>query len=150
MQIVTSARRLAFLVCLVHLAMSGSALGDPTSKEVNVTEIAELIEKIGKERSSNVRTQYAQDLVKVARRDPQRVDDKTIDDVAKLLSSNDDSVRYWAAGALGIFGPRATRAVPALEQALAEIKCSMGSKTSESGIRLALERITGKPSKHNC
>ena len=75
------------------------------------------------------------------------IDSRIIDDLAGLLSDQNDAVRYWAALALASIGPPAKRAVPALEAALKDIQ-STTSKipvgpdlTSESAILGALAKI---------
>ena len=67
--------------------------------------------------------------------------------IASLLKDRDDSVRYWAAMALGYIGPKANSAVPQLLTALKEIekekeerKGNTG-KSSADAIQLALQRI---------
>jgi hypothetical protein len=82
---------------------------------------------------------------------PDQLDPGTIDQVASLLSDANLLVRFWAAAALGLIGPTAMRAVPALEKALEEAEIFENSGFLYFGpsqvdvIQIALERITGKP-----
>jgi hypothetical protein len=73
---------------------------------------------------------------------------RIIDRMASLLSDNDDVVRSDVAGALGLIGPPAKRALPALEVALKSITSSTlvtigPSLSSEASIRWAIKAITG-------
>jgi hypothetical protein len=79
-----------------------------------------------------------------------------VDEVAGLLNSKNDSVRFGAALALANIGPPAGRAVPALRRALAESDAEldeyfrqsrdymMPTQYSGVAIRAALKRITGE------
>jgi hypothetical protein len=117
------------------------------------SKIELMIDHIKAERSSTVRTEVVQRLSAMLQHqdysDVDILEARPIDDIAGLLSDRDDSVRYWAAMALGQIGPPAGRAVPALERALREVEAStsaiVAAKTSESGIRFAVRTITGKP-----
>jgi HEAT repeat protein len=75
------------------------------------------------------------------------VDAAAVDDIANLLSDSDDRVRFWAAAALGVLGPKATSAVPKLEEALkdAHVKSTpiQPAQSTEAAITHALERIRG-------
>ncbi|MGH6751127.1 MAG: HEAT repeat domain-containing protein [Bradyrhizobium sp.] len=118
------------------------------------TEIEAKIEKIRAEPDPMARYQLASELPGLAKHastsDPDRIDDGTIADIAQLLHSNDDAVRYWAALALGQLGPRATVAVPELETALEEAELRdklsiVGPELSTAdGTREALRKITGR------
>jgi len=67
--------------------------------------------------------------------------DPIIDKLIQLLEHDLDDVRYWAAICLSRFGPRASRAVPALVQGLNETAGWEVSKSSASGIVVALDDI---------
>src|SRR5215469_5101715 len=74
----------------------------------------------------------------------------TIVDLARALSDDEDGVRAWIAGALGLIGPDAYQAVPSLERALVRIEGIEAREAvirldSNLAIRIALHRITGKP-----
>ena len=64
-----------------------------------------------------------------------------VKDLIPFLRDEDDTVRYWIAAALGHIGTLAKDAVPALIVALDERADTIASKSSESGIRFALDRI---------
>jgi HEAT repeat protein len=105
---------------------------------------------IKNEPSVNARTEDARQLADQVRRSELAVSDADIELLADMLSDTDDAVRYWIAMALGYIGPRAQRAVPALEKALQEIQCVHASKTSAEAIRLALTRIGATMPHHDC
>lgn len=73
-------------------------------------------------------------------------DDTSIDCVAELLA--DDGADEWAISILGMFGPRATRFVPQLEEALEiawaeeQARLVMASVSAVDGKCRALSRIT--------
>lgn len=95
---------------------------------------------------SLARTNEAERLSDLTERiDPKKVDDKTLADLISLLSISDDSVRGWAATALGNLGPRAKAAVPALLKDIHEMDCSLGELTSAGAARTALKRIGVAP-----
>lgn len=116
-------------------------------------ELARAVDVITTETSPRARYDAAQALAIRVRQmaeagELERVDLATIDKIASLLSDSEDSVREWAALALGQFGPRAERAVPALELALARAeKIERQSsrivlpRTSAASIRAAIGRI---------
>jgi hypothetical protein len=86
-------------------------------------------------------TEDARQLADQVRRNELTVSDADIKLLADMLSDRDDSVRYWIAVTLAYIGPRARPAVPALGEALEEIQCAHGIKTSADSIRLALTMI---------
>jgi HEAT repeat protein len=73
-----------------------------------------------------------------------------VDSVASLLGNEDQTVRSYAADALRQMGPLASRAVPALNEALKEVELRPGTDIVRTGpysgpaIRRALESITGE------
>jgi HEAT repeat protein len=120
------------------LSGSGSA-ANPTEEWEAVTT---LVDRIKAEAAVTPRTEQAQKLAGLVRSKTGKVAPKrVIRALAGLMEDRDDSVRYWAAMALGYMGPQATDAIPALEKALKEIERHPADKTSESAIRLALRRI---------
>jgi HEAT repeat protein len=114
-----------------------------------MTQLQATISKVLTGKNLTVRTKAAEHLFEITRGTGRKIDDKTITELASLMDSSDDSVRYWVARCLGNFGPRARMAAPKLEQVLAEVDCLQGSKTSASGIRFALGEmgITPPPAK---
>ena len=81
------------------------------------------------------------------------LDGEVIDAMIPLLRDDNDLVRMDAAAGIGLFGPRAGRAVPALKHArklrsheLAKMDISGGSGPDSLGsISVALDRIKGVP-----
>lgn len=120
------------------------------AEEDKVHSVADSIQRIKDEKSPSLRTSYAQQLAESIRSTKPDVSDAEIDELAKMMSDRDDSVRYWIATSIGYLGPRAKRTVPHLEQALKEKACDTGSKTSASAIRLALTRIGVEPPVFPC
>lgn len=107
--------------------------------------------RIKGESSSVRRTDDAQRLAQWVRENKAKVvDPADIELLAGLLTDKDDSVRYWAAMALGYIGPPAQSAVPALQKALEDRKCDRSSKTSASAITIALTNIGVTPKKVQC
>lgn len=72
---------------------------------------------------------------------PNKVDDRTLENLESLLDSTDDLVRYWGAISLGNLGPRAKPAVPKMLKVLTKVDCLNGAITSADGIRFALKHI---------
>jgi hypothetical protein len=100
---------------------------------------------------SMARTNAAERLADLTSKvNPDRVDDKTLQDLVSLLDTSDDSVRYWVATSLGNLGPRAKIAIPRLLKILAEVECLQQSKTSEGGVRYALKKMGVNPPQANC
>jgi HEAT repeat protein len=64
-----------------------------------------------------------------------------VTELIPFLKDEDDVVRYWVAITLGHIGAPAKDAVPTLIVALSERVDTVASKSSESGIRFALDRI---------
>jgi hypothetical protein len=79
-----------------------------------------------------------------------KIGDSVIDRLIDLLDCDDDGIRSGAALSLGWFGPRATRAIPALDRAYVRIEKEISKQfvipasASDAAIVAALERITGK------
>ena len=127
--------------------MSASVQG----QQPQAHDIGTLIEKISHETDSRTRYDLAYDLLKVARQVPasEQINDRMIDDLVGLL--DDRVIRAEIAGALGWLGPRAKRAVPALEKALEEEEAAeramiVGPDVSTAdGIRGALKMIVPPP-----
>jgi hypothetical protein len=135
------------LACVVVLSGEAHARGDYVSKR----QLRETIANVRAGETSTLRTAAAERLFQLTRgKDLDKVDNKSITDLVSILDGSDDSVRYWVARCLGNFGSRARIAIPKLEELLAEVDCLPGSKTSASGIRLALSQIGTTPPPPNC
>jgi hypothetical protein len=113
-----------------------------TGDHVSIKQLTETMAKIRSGKTPVARDEAAEHLAKLTRGiNPNKVDDKTIADIASLLDGSADSVRYWLAASLGNLGPRARMAAPKLLEVLAEVDCLRGDKTSASGIRFALTQM---------
>jgi hypothetical protein len=100
--------------------------------------------------SRKVKIERAQELCRWIGRHQDEVSAMDIDALTKLLTDEDDSIRIWTAGALGLLGKKAKSAVPQLERALLERPCANTPATSASAIRLALSRIGAQPINASC
>jgi hypothetical protein len=138
-----------FAVSAWFLMLSGT--GYATGDNVLQDELRQTMQKVREGQTTATRTEAAENLSGITRRmDPRDVDEKMITDLTHLLDSPDDSVRYWVARSLGNLGTRAKASIPALEKLLPKADCLQGSKTSASGIRLALTQIGVTPPPPQC
>jgi len=129
--------------------LSGSAYA--TGDNVLQDELRQTMQKVREGKTTASRTEAAESLSGITRRmNPRDVDDEMITDLTRLLDSADDSVRYWVARSLGNLGTRARASIPALEKLLPKADCLQGSKTSASGIRLALTQMGVTPPPPQC
>jgi HEAT repeat protein len=107
-----------------------------------MTDVKMLIDRIKTEKISKDRIDHAERVADlVAKMAHERVEEQLVQNLVECLSDKEDAVRYWIAVALGHLGPQARAAIPALEDALKQVEGVHGSKTSASGIRLAIGRI---------
>lgn len=89
------------------------------------------------------RARAAQRLYALVQRvDRQALDDTIVSGTISLLDDEDDAVRYWAAGCIGLLGDLARAARPKLERLLPAADCLEGSLTSSSSIRFALQQMS--------
>ena len=117
-------------------------------------DLDDLIARIRTESSDQARRDEAQDL---ALRISQIVDegqsaaigDDTIAALVALLEDDNEAGDFWVAGALGLIGPRASRAVPVLEELHPKACAKLLALSFTSGVHYvdaiegALERISG-------
>lgn len=130
----------AMLVCA--LCSTAQSRGAAVSKG----QLEETIVSIQTGGTLTIRTNAAKRLSDLTRSvDPAEVDDATLKQLVSLLSTNEDSVRFWVAASLGHPGPRAKVAVPVLLKLLPEVDCLDGDLTSAPAIRLALKRMGETP-----
>lgn len=125
----------SLLIALIALA----ALRDNASAQATIdAEIASRVEKVENAPDTDARIESAVHLAEyIASRGPveiANVDPPIIDDMAELLSDNEDWVRFYVAASLGFFGPSARRAIPALERALKRNEIPADPATGSSGI----------------
>jgi hypothetical protein len=136
--------RFAVLAAILGYALCSTA--QSTGGAVSKGQLEEAIVSVQKGGTLAARTNAAKRLALLTRRiDPKEVDDPTLEKLVSLLNTNEDSVRAFVAGALGILGPRAKVAVPALLKLLPEVDCLCGDLTSAPFVRLALERMGETP-----
>ncbi|HIC82365.1 MAG TPA: hypothetical protein EYH07_17975 [Kiloniellaceae bacterium] len=156
------ARRLA--LCLVAVSwlaggVDGAALAqDRASLETQdrtALLVTQMIARVRSVDSPEIRVAYAQSLGMVIRYlsaegKLETIDDSHIDDLAELLEDESDALRGVVAGALGHLGPRAARAVPALEEALRKVEAMrqalpiLPQADSAYTIKQALRKITAE------
>jgi HEAT repeat protein len=84
--------------------------------------IVHQVQSIQREQSSSKRAELAMALSTSIKNMPSKtaVEPAAVDKIAELL--NDDSTRLWAAASLREIGPGARSAIPALREALADLK----------------------------
>ncbi|MBV9881512.1 MAG: hypothetical protein JO276_00720 [Sphingomonadaceae bacterium] len=83
-------------------------------------------------------------------RDSSHIDDSDVHALAALMSDDSDMVRFAAATAIGLIGPRAAAAAPALQAALPRIECEWGGHNSRAAIIYAFRRIGVTPVERDC
>ena len=126
-------------------------LSDAVYARRQTEQLTETIAKVKMGKTLTARTEAAEHLAELTRGiNPKTVDDKSIGELVSLLDTSEDSVRYWVPASLGNLGLRAKVAVPALLRLLPVADCLRGSKTSESGIRFALNRMGVTPPPPTC
>jgi hypothetical protein len=132
------------VLCVLLSATTGIALA---SKGPTLTEkLRETVAKVRSNKTVDARTKSAEHAASLTQRiSGKEVTETLVTDLASLLDSPDDSVRFWIAIALGNIGPAAKSAVPKLEKMLPEADCINGAITSASGIRYALVKMGVKP-----
>lgn len=138
----TPNRSLVLILFFLPLALCAESHATQQLKR----QLSETMEKIRNEKTANSRTDAAQHLATLTHRiNPRKVDDTTLTEMISLLDTQEDSVRFWVAAALGHLGPRAKAAVPKLLKILPEVDCVRASLTSAPAIRVALKRMGEKP-----
>jgi hypothetical protein len=132
---------------VLSLHSSASAAGLSTLD----AQLTEATAKVRDGRTAMDRWQAGEDLAELTRKiDSTQLDDTTLENLASLLDSPEDSVRFWVAASLGNLGPRASMSAPRLLKLLAEVDCLRGSLTSAPAIRTALEKIGAPPPLRKC
>jgi len=109
------------LACLYTQFDATRALGSgkPQDESATLTAIGVTIAQLHSEVSSYERANLAEKLANLIREvNPNKIRDAEIDEISDLLGDSFDPVRMWCAFALGNIGPRALRAIPALQNAL--------------------------------
>lgn len=131
----------AVLMCLA-IAGTAASKTDPVVGE----QIKGIIAKVRSEKTVDARTDAAEHLATLTQQlNGHEVAEPLVGEIAALLDSPDDSVRYSVATALGNIGPSARAAIPKLLEMLPTADCLNGPITSASGIRYALIQMGVKP-----
>lgn len=108
------------------------------------------VKTIHTEDSRRARTKQVVELSEWVSKHSAQVSQADIDALTLLLSDDDDAVRGWTAGALGILGERARSAAPDLQNALRDRPCEYRPLMSAAAIRLALTRMGIQPAYAPC
>ncbi|MBV9884680.1 MAG: hypothetical protein JO276_16850 [Sphingomonadaceae bacterium] len=106
--------------------------------------------RIEADRDPQSRYEATSRLVTDLRNDSSFIVEEDVMALADLLKDSSDLVRDRAAVALGLIGPRAARAVPALRTALDEVACVRADQNSSFAIAIALRRIGVAPRPPDC
>ena len=150
-------KTLAFLLLMAfygdHLRADSSVQPSSATQTIDA-----LVKQIQSDKPlSQERDKHAQMLFRsVSHMEVSVITDQEIDLISSLLQDNNDVVRFNAARALGYIGPKARRAVPALETALKKVKSELADKriwtgtSSEFEICPALKKITGRIPSPEC
>jgi hypothetical protein len=137
---------LRFSVLAATLVCALGSGAQPTGRAVSKGQLEETIVSIQTGGTLTIRTNAAKRLSDLTRSiDPEEIDDATLKELVSLLSTNEDSVRFFVAASLGHLGPRAKVAVPVLLKLLPEVDCLHGDLTSAPAIRMALKRMGETP-----
>jgi hypothetical protein len=129
------------ILCAAEIASAETATCDRSCR-MDLSELDAIVEKIEREPDIAARTELAEKLMQLVRKDPTRpYSPSLVGRVSNLLDDPADSVRYWVATALGLMGPKASAALPKLERALQVARKIKATKTSEAAIRIAIQRI---------
>jgi hypothetical protein len=150
-------KTLAFLLPLVFHANHICA-DSPDQPSVTTQSIDALVKQIQSDKPlSQDCDKHALILSeRVSRMNALIITDQDIDSISSLLQNSDDVVRFNAARALGYIGPKARRAVPALEVALKRVLAeragisTWSGSTSQDEICPALKKITGRTPSPEC
>src|SRR5215510_12608394 len=117
----TSVWRAPLLFLLLLLSPCASAQSPERSPES--VRIERAVTDISAEQDRDKRTQMTIGLARSITEDSRAtVDDPSIDAIAGLLKDGYRPVRFWATQSLAALGPKATRSIAALRQALAVAK----------------------------
>jgi hypothetical protein len=137
-------------LCAQFLVASTLASDDRRLGSAGLEEIANAVSLIHSEASPQGRAKLAESLPTLVRQvSPSEISSTAIDNIADMLGDSEDTVRLWAALALGNIGPPAAREIPALEYALENPVFTPGTMLlkptmdSSVGIEAALKKIRG-------
>ncbi len=133
-------------VVLFVCASPAAGSGQSDKETYSIVEMAWRIKATS---STNARRTYARQLSRMVCYLDRRLTTKEFDDISGLLSDKDSHVTMFAASALGTMGAKASRAIPALQEALkrAEAEVTVTHRTGiwpDGVIRGALQEIKGE------
>jgi len=150
--------KFAVLISLGILCSGAGAVARADTSLETTSDALRDIQNVKSERDVNLRGMLANDMLthlyKVWDAHAiDTIDDRVIDKLVLLLDDDDDAVRGPAAAAIGYFGVRARRAVPALHDALVRLVMERKKRgdilalglDSASSIEVALQRVQGVP-----
>lgn len=115
-----------------------------------LSSIGEEVVRIENDPDAGSRYEAMRRVVFYLRHDNSRTTEGDVMALARLLKDSNDLVRDRAAVALGLIGPKASRAVPALQAALSEVECVRAEQNSRFAIAIALRRIGVSPTPPDC
>jgi hypothetical protein len=140
-----------FLAATLALSMTDStqALSQDRSGET-ASSLREEVSRIENDPDPQSRYEAMRQVVGALRNDSSGIVENDVVALSELLRDTNDMVRDRAAVALGLIGPRAMHAVPALRTALDEVECVRADQNSSSAIRIALHRIGVEPTPPEC
>lgn len=138
----------------ININAEEASQSDQTSEYVNSQRLYDLAHRAQKVTDKHQRvviaSQIKDDVKRMHRRDLDRLDLRVVDAISALLRDDDDTVRLYAAVALGDIGPRARTALPALNDALTHpapplpgpipLRPDLGS---DAAIPMAIKKING-------
>lgn len=140
-----------FLPVILAISMAGSAPALSQSRaDGDRINIREEVVRIQSNSDPEIRYKAIKRLAFDLHDDSSRVVESDVMALTELLRDSNDLVRHWTALALGQIGPRASLAVPALQDALLEVQCVRASNNSRFGITFALRRIGVSPTLVEC
>jgi HEAT repeat protein len=129
-----------FMVLLFSITMSAHS---QTDKQLD-SRLQATMAAVRSAKSPNARMDAAEQLADLTHKArPGSVTDSTVADLIDFLDDPSDSVRMFAAAALGNL--KAKAAIPKLSALLPTADCLEGPVTSARSIRFALERMGVKP-----
>ena len=146
------------LLPLLVISSGAGCATAPSNDQIKCQgEIEHIIHGIRSSAAPDASDDMAENLARYLHYHPQCGNqEKVVDDITRLLSSPDDSVRWGAAIALANIGPPAVHAVPTLKSALKESDVQIDRYLQTTGetvlpmrysgqaIREALRKITGE------
>lgn len=141
------ARLISVLILLLPSIQAIASV--PSGNETN-QQIARAVKKVRAAKTDGKADEASDQLANlVIKIGANRIDDEQLHNIADLLNTSNDGVRYSVAIALGCFGPRAKFAVPKLLEILKEMDCVVLDSPSTATIRPALKKIGVSPPPHH-